>query len=101
MDENAEAVSYLRAELSRLIADRDELVDHIDSLFRSQGIYDYGPLRSDRRQRLEEVQTGEGQPLPQNLKAEIGRAFTRLELLLDIIEECRRDLNSALGNQCK
>ena len=43
-----------------------------------QGIPGYEPLRRDRRQRLEELQTGDGRPLPQHLKAQVDRELDRL-----------------------
>jgi transposase len=38
-------------------------------------------MRQDCRERLEELRTGDGRPLPPRLKAEIGRGLERLELL--------------------
>jgi transposase len=39
----------------------------------SQGISGYKPLRRNRRQRLDELKTGDARPLPPHLKAQISR----------------------------
>src|SRR6202043_2669665 len=59
----------------------------------SQGISGHQPLRRDRRQRLEELQTGDGRAFPQHLKALVNRELDRLELLLKQIKtvEAARD----------
>ncbi len=49
----------------------------------SQGVSDYEPLRRNRRQRLDELKTGDGRPLPPHLKAQISRELDRLELLIE------------------
>jgi len=76
-----------------LIAERVTHVNRVKGLLFSQGVSGYGPLRRDRRQRLEELTTGEGRPLPTHLKTQISRELDRLELLLDQIKlaEAERD----------
>ena len=83
----------LGRERKTLIAERVEHVNRIKGLLFSQGIDDYEPLRRDRRKRLAELTTGDGRPLPDNLKASIERELDRLELLLDQIRavEAERD----------
>jgi transposase len=54
----------------------------LKGLLVSQGVTGYQPLRRNRRQRLDELQTGDGRPLPKHLKAQITRELDRLELLL-------------------
>jgi transposase len=93
-DRSQEDAMHLRGELDRLAAERDQRVTDIKALLASEGIHDYEPLRPDRRQRLDELQTGDGRPLSLPFKAEIGRELTRLEMLLNHIEECGRDLTS-------
>ncbi|MGT2437960.1 IS110 family transposase [Bradyrhizobium betae] len=68
-----------------LIAERIVHVNRIKGLLFAQGIFDYVPLRRDRRTRLEALQTGDGRVLPAHLKAQIGRELDRLELLLNQI----------------
>ena len=45
------------------------------------GVFGYEPLRKGRRERLEELRTGDGRPLPVRLKAQIIRELDRLEVL--------------------
>ena len=51
-------------ERKALTAERVRHVNRIKGLLFSQGISGYQPLRRDRRQRLEELQTGDGPRLP-------------------------------------
>jgi transposase len=76
-----------------LIAERVCHVNRIKGLLFCQGITDYEPLRRNRRERLEELHTGDGQPLPEHLKAQVVRELDRLELLLQQIKvvEVERD----------
>ncbi len=76
-----------------LIAERVEQVNRVKGLLFSQGISSYEPLRRDRRQRLEDLTTGDGRTLPTHLKIQISRELDRLELLLDQIKlaEAERD----------
>src|SRR3954471_24221086 len=80
-------------ERKTLVAERVAHVNRLKGLLFAQGISDYEPLRGDRHQRLEELRTGDGRPLPQHLKAQIGRELDRLELLLEQIKavEAERD----------
>lgn len=73
-------------ERSALIGERVKLVNRIKGLLFTQGIGDFAPLKRDRRQRLEELKTGDGRALPPHLKTEVGRAIDRLELLLEQIK---------------
>jgi transposase len=84
----------LHRERHRLIQERVAHVNRIKGLCATQGIYDYGPLRSDRKAQLEGLRTGDGRPLPTRLKAEIVRELQRLELVLKMINqiEAERDV---------
>ena len=73
-------------ERQSLIAERITHVNRIKGLLFAQGISGYEPLRRDRRARLEALRTGDGRELPAHLKAQIGRALDRLELLLEQIK---------------
>src|SRR5438132_9848722 len=86
-----------------LIAERVLHVNRIKGLLFSQGITGYQPLRRDRRQRLEELQTGDGRAFPQHLKALVNRELDRLELLLKQIKtvEAARDALLAVGQTAK
>ena len=80
-------------ERKTLTVERIQHINRIKGLLFSQGISDYEPLRRDRRQRLDELKTGDGRPLPQHLKAQISRELDRLELLIEQIKavEAERD----------
>ena len=73
-----------------LIAERVKHVNRIKGLLFCQGVSGYKPLR---RQRLDELRTGDGRLLPKHLKAQIGRELARLEQLLEQIKavEAERD----------
>ena len=86
----------LGRERKTLIAERVEHVNRIKGLLFSQGIDDYEPLRRDRRKRLAALTTGDGRPLPDNLKALIGRELDRLELLLDQISAVEAEREAQL-----
>src|SRR4249920_2448661 len=77
-----------------LIAERVRHVNRVKGLLFSQGISGYEPLRRDRRERLDTLQTGDGRLLPDHLKAQVCRELDRLELLLEQIKavEAERDV---------
>jgi transposase len=83
----------LGRERKTLVVERIAHANRIKGLLFAQGIADYAPLRRDRRQRLEELTTGGGRPLPAHLKAQIGRELDRLELTLRQLKavEAERD----------
>jgi transposase len=76
-----------------LTAERVQHVNRIKGLLFAQGISDYEPLHRNRRERLEELITGDGRPLPEGLKAQIRRELDRLELLIEQVKavEAERD----------
>ena len=69
-----------------LIEERVTHGNRIKGLLFAQGIFDYAPLRRDRRTRLAALRTGDGRELPSHLKAQIGRELDRIELLLGQIK---------------
>jgi len=80
-------------ERKTLVAERIAHVNRIKGLLFAQGVSDYEPLRRNRRQRVEELTTGDGRPLPAHLKAQICRELDRLELTLQQLKavEAERD----------
>jgi transposase len=75
-------------------------VNRIKGLLFSQGVSRYEPLRRDRRQRLDELRTGDGgRPLPKHLKAQISREFDRLELLIEQIKAVEAERDALLAAQ--
>ena len=76
-----------------LVGERVRHVNRIKGLLSAQGVFGYEPLRKGRRERLEELRTGDGRPLPVCLKAQIIRELDRLEVLLEQLKtvEAERD----------
>ena len=76
-----------------LTAERVQHVNRIKGLLFAQGISNYEPLHRNRRERLEELITGDGRPLPECLKAQISRELDRLELVIEQVKavEAERD----------
>ena len=86
-------------ERKTLTAERVEHVNRIKGLLFAQGISDYEPLLRKRRARLEELRTGDGRPLPKQLKAQIGRELDRLELTLEQIKSVETERDAMLTRQ--
>ena len=80
-----------------LVAQRTQAVNRIKGLLFAQGVFDYEPLRRNRRERLEELSTGDGRALPSHLKAQIGRELDRLELVIDQIREVEIERDALLA----
>jgi transposase len=80
-----------------LIAERVRHVNRVKGLLFSQGVSGYEPLRRDRRQRLDELTTGDGRSLPMHLKTQITRELDRLELLLDQIKQAEAERDALLA----
>ena len=76
-----------------LVGERVRHVNRIKGLLFAQGVFGYEPLRKGRRERLEDLRTGDGRPLPVHLKAQIIRELDRLEVLLEQLKtvEAERD----------
>lgn len=86
-------------ERKSLTAERITHVNRIKGLLSSQGIKDYQPLNRNRRQKLEELRTGDGRLLPTNMKAQIERELDRLELLLEQIRAVGDDRDAILAGE--
>jgi transposase len=84
----------LTREREQLIAERIRLVNRIKGLLFGQGIRDYQPLHRDRWQRLEALATGDGQPWPPRLKAELSRMLERLDLVCRQLEAVEQERDS-------
>jgi transposase len=68
-------------ERERLVKERTAHSNRIKGLLHGQGIRDAMPLKPGFLSALETVRTGDGRPLPAQLKAEIGREHERLLLV--------------------
>jgi transposase len=86
-------------ERKTLTAERIGHVNRIKGLLFSQGITEYEPLRRNRRERLEELQTGDSRPLPDHLKTQVRRELDRLELLLEQIKAVEAERDALLATE--
>src|SRR4051794_4259595 len=84
-------------EREALTAERIQHVNRIKGLLFAQGIGDYEPLHRNRRERLEELITGDGRPLPECLKAQIRRELDRLELLIEQVKAVEAERDAVLA----
>jgi transposase len=84
-------------ERQRLMSERTQHCNRIKGLLHAQGISGYDPLLKRRRERLEDLVTGDGRPLPAQLKARLLRELERLELVLQQLKavEAERDAQLA------
>jgi hypothetical protein len=74
-------------ELARLTKERVGHVNRIKGLLALHGVWDYRPLRRDRREALAKLETGYGRPLPPRFVQEIERELSRLEMVLRRISD--------------
>src|SRR3954464_7623915 len=84
-------------ERETLTAERVRHVNRIKGLLFAQGIGDYEPLHRNRRERLKELITGDGRPLPECLKAQIRRELDRLELLIEQVKAVEAERDAVLA----
>jgi len=83
-------------ELKTLIGERIRHVNRLKGLFFAQGIDGYEPRNKDRRERLEDLRTGDGRELPKHLKALALRELEIIELLNQQIEAVKAERNALL-----
>jgi transposase len=85
-------------ERETLTAERVQHVNRLKGLLFAQGIGDYEPLHRNRRERLEELITGDGRPLPECLKAQIRRELDRLELVIEQVKAVEAERDALLAH---
>ena|SRR6185312_2375062 len=80
-------------ERQRLMSERTQHSNRIKGLLYAQGVSGYDPLLKRRRRELEALTTGDGRPLPDQLKRQVLRELDRLELVLEQLKavEAERD----------
>jgi transposase len=86
----------LTRERATLLKERIQHTNRIKGLLYGQGIVDYDPLRKDRLARLDALETGDGRPLPERLKAEIRRELERVELVASQIAAVERERDALI-----
>jgi len=79
------------------MSERIQHSNRIKGLLFSQGIATYSPLRRDRRIQLESVTTGDGRPLPEQMKRQILREIERLEQVIDQLEAIDAERDAMLA----
>ncbi len=89
----------LSRERKTLVGKRTESINRIKGLLFTQGVFGYSPVRRDRRQRLEALRTGLGDPLPPRLKAQIGRELDQLEMILEHIETVENERDALIATR--
>src|SRR4029078_1447810 len=82
-----------------LVSERVGLVNRIGAILAKLGTGEYNPLRRDRRQRLDELRTALGTPLPTHARAKIARMLDRLEFLLIQITELEQSRDAVLEDE--
>jgi len=87
----------LARERARLLRERIQHTNRIKGLLSGQGIPDYDPLHRDRRRCLAALTTGDGRPLPERLKAEIGRELDRLEMVVSQLTVVERERDALVA----
>jgi len=86
----------LTRERATLLKERIQHTNRIKGLLHGRGIIDYDPLRKDRLARLDALETGDGRPLPERLKAEIRRELERVELVASQIAAVERERDALI-----
>jgi transposase len=84
-------------ERATLMKERIEHANRIKGLLFAQGIGDYDPLLKSRRKRLETLSTGDGRPLPAQLKRQILRELDRLELTIAQLTAVEAERDASLA----
>jgi transposase len=87
----------LARERARLLKERIQHTNRIKGLLSGQGIPDDDPLHRDRRRCLAALTTGDGRPLPERLKAEIGRELDRLEMVVSQLTVVERERDALVA----
>jgi transposase len=87
----------LTRERATLLKERIQHTNRIKGLLCGQGIVDYDPLRKDRLARLDALETGDGRPLPERLKAEIRREIERIDLVCSQIAAVEHERDALVG----
>jgi transposase len=86
----------LTRERATLLKERTQHTNRIKGLLCGQGVVDYDPLRKDRLARLDGLETGDGRPLPERLKAEIRREIERIDLVCSQIAAVERERDALI-----
>ena len=78
-------------EREKLVGDRTRIINRMKATLVRFGIRSFKPTLRKASERLEEVRTAEGMPLPENTRAELRRDMARLQVVLDQIKVIEAD----------
>jgi transposase len=84
-------------EREALVTERIRHTNRIKGLLAGQGVLDFDPLRPKHRERLDELRTGDGRPLPPYLLAEIRRQLGRLDAVVRDLATVEAERNGLVG----
>jgi transposase len=85
-------------ERKTLVAQRIAQANRIKGLLFAQGVSNYEPRGRYRHERLEALMTGDGRPLPEHLKRQLGRELERLELVEAQIKQVEAERDALLAS---
>jgi transposase len=94
-----EDAKRLHRERQFLVKERVQHIGRIKGLLAAQGVYHFQPGRRDWVDRLGELQTGDGRPLPPRLAAEISRHCQRLALVDQMLKELERERDAMVEDR--
>ncbi len=84
-------------EREKLICDRTRIVNQMKSTLTRFGIRNFKPTLRKAEEKLDNLQTAEGTPLPENTRAELRRDMARLRVVREQIREIERERLRKLG----
>ncbi len=84
-------------EREQLVSERTRVINRIKSIMARLGIRGFKPGLAKAAERLADLRTAEGEPLPPQTRHELGRALDRLRLLKQQIAEIEADRKEALA----
>src|SRR5690349_4709813 len=87
-DEDAKRPSR---EHEKLVGDRTRLVNRMKAMLARFGIRTFKPTLRKAADRLDDLRTAEGTPLPENTRAELRRGKMRLRMVREQIKEIERE----------
>jgi transposase len=86
----------LTRERQALVIERTRLVNRINGLLTTQGVFGVEPMRTSCRKQLEQLRGWNGHALPPRLKAELTRELNRLELVISQVATVEDERDRAL-----
>jgi transposase len=98
-DEATEDARRPMREREELIRARVAIVNRIEAVLTVLGAGEYNPLRRDCRERLGQLRTALGQPLPPHARAQIERLLDRLDLICKQVTELEVQRDQAIEGE--